>query len=122
MKMIIISLVVLSCLWCSMANAEERKSVLIQSGFITGNDFLTLNEYAKRKYIIGYVDGLFASPFLGAPESQLKTFKECVEDMVDTQLVAILIKYLGERPEEWRELMSAIAYRSLVIETCGLKP
>jgi len=42
--------------------------VLIQTGFITGNDFLVLSEAGKRGYMMGLTDGLFIFPLVGADE------------------------------------------------------
>ena len=42
----------------------ERKMVYIQTGWITGQDFLEMMETDQRAYVSGLIDGILLAPFI----------------------------------------------------------
>ncbi|HEX9757476.1 MAG TPA: hypothetical protein VGB26_06700 [Nitrospiria bacterium] len=100
------------------AYAEE--GVYIHDGFLKGEQYLKLSETQQRGYAIGLVDGLFLSPLYGAPKARIAPFEKCVEGMSDTQVAAVLTKYLQDRPARWHESANAVFFGALK-DACAIK-
>ena len=112
--------VVLLILFSGQSIAEDDDSVLIQNGFIKGNDFRVLDSGGKNMYSMGLVDGILLSPLYGAPKSKLEEFESCTTGMNGSQLSAILDKYLAAHPERWHQSMHTLSFVALK-EACGSK-
>ena len=104
----------------SSASYGQAETVVIQNGWITGNEFLDWQEAQKSSYLMGLFDGIFISPFFDASQEKLQLLENCTADMTNIQLVAILDLYLSRNPAEWHNDMHVIFYRSFAVETCGL--
>lgn len=98
---------------------QSEEPVLIQNGFITGNQYKAMKLEERTTYLMGVVDGLFLSPFLKAPSSESRKVKICVARMNNTQIRAIIDKYLDARPERWHQGMHTIFWGGLN-ETCSI--
>ena len=93
---------------------EAEEGIHIHNGFVTGNEFLEMPRETQSAYATGLVDGMFLSPFFGAPDrGEISQLGQCMVGMTDLQLVAILNKEMTEHPEIWHEGMHTIAYRAL---------
>lgn len=101
--------------WC--ANAHDG-DIAIKSGFVTGTQYRTFTEPDRRKYAMGLLDGIFLAPFFKADKKQLELLERCATGMNDTQVVAILDKYLRDNPVRWHESMNALAFVALK-EACA---
>ena len=95
------------------AIAQEREKVLIYNGYMTGEDCHAGSENLRASYMMGIVDGLFVSPFLGAPDQRLKPLNQCLGGVTSTQLGATLKKWLDENPEYWHYGCHIAAIRAL---------
>jgi hypothetical protein len=98
----------------SSAQAQE---VVIHNGFITGNDYRTMSQGARRTYVMGLIDGLFLAPFVGAPKRQVACLERCAEGMRDEQVIAIVDKYISENPVRWHGSVHVLVY-SAMREAC----
>lgn len=111
--------VVLACLLtvCGNAAAQDGCSdrfVSFAPGFITGQECLGLVETGNLKdYMVGFVNGLSVSTFVGAPFSCLKPFQECLVGRSDTQLAAVLEKWLRENPSHWHEPCNVLTWLAI---------
>ena len=76
---------------------------VIQNGFLTGEDFLEQSERYQQGYAAGFVNGLMTSPFMGAWENCAKHYSECLAGTTDSQLAAVIRRWLKENPERWHE-------------------
>lgn len=85
------------------ADAQERKTVVIYSGYMTGEDCIRDSDESMASYMMGVVNGLLISPFYGAPEQRLKPLSQCLTGVTSTQLAATLKKWLKENPERWHD-------------------
>jgi hypothetical protein len=110
--------VVLLVVCSGQSIAKDDGSVLIQNGFIKGNDFRVLDSGSKNMYSMGLVDGILLSPLYGAPKLKLEKFESCTTGMNGSQLAAIFDKYLAAHPERWHQSMHTLAFVALK-EACG---
>ena len=83
--------------------AEE--DVLLQSGFVTGNMYQSLDKSQKNHYVMGVVDGLLLSPLLKAPETEAKDLSNCLVGVENRQLLAVVNKHMADNPELWHQPM-----------------
>ena len=110
--------VLLLAVFTGQSFATEDGSVLIQNGFIKGNDFRVLGSASKNMYSMGLVDGILLSPLYGSPNSKLRNFESCTTGMNGSQLSAIFDKYLVSHPERWHQSMHTLAFVALK-EACS---
>ena len=87
--------------------------VYVNNGFLTGNEFRKMPLAEQRSYAMGYADGLFVSPLMGADKAKMKWIVTLIEGMSDEQIAAILLAQLQRNPEVCNEFMHTIAYRAL---------
>ena len=70
---------------------------------------------------MGLIDGLFLSPFFGAPKARIQWLENCVERMTDEQVAAIISKYLSDNPARWHESVHTSVYSAL-LQSCPGAP
>jgi hypothetical protein len=87
---------------CVALLAQSAEPISIKNGFGTGEEFLRMPRQEKRVYLQGLTTGMLAAPLFGAPKSKMLRMEQCITGMTDTQLVAILEKYLNENPATWQ--------------------
>jgi len=104
------SIALLIVLLPAIVLAGSNKPVLIKTGFITANDYLSYVPQRKRAYAIGFIDGMLVAPFFSAPKSELSWVEKCLIGMTDYQVAAILDKYLRDNPARWHESMNTLAW------------
>ena len=94
-------------------STSGTEDIWVKTGFITGNDYLAFTDVNKKRYAIGVVDGMFLGPLFGAPKANIKWLENCVVKMTDSQVAAILNKYLKDNPQRWHEALNIIVYSAL---------
>src|SRR5215475_3865038 len=67
--------------------------------FLTGDGFLALSQSERGDYAIGVVEGMLASPYLGASIERASRLNGCLSGKDSPQIVAILSGYLAEHAE-----------------------
>ena len=107
---------ILVLILAAITNANTQE-ILIKTGFITGNEYLRLPDVNKLHYVMGVVDGIFLAPFFGAPKDKMDWIEKFLVNMTDSQVTAIINKYLQENPQRWHESMNVIIY-SAFREAC----
>lgn len=100
-------------------NATGGDLVKINGGFMTGQMFLELRESERSAYVMGLVDGMFWAPVYGAPEARINKFAQCISEMNNKQLSAILEKYLRDHPEKWHYVANSALWWA-IREKCAL--
>ncbi|MGH8542100.1 MAG: Rap1a/Tai family immunity protein [Gammaproteobacteria bacterium] len=95
----------------------QQAGVPVHEGFITGNEYQEFSDLQKRRYVIGVLDGLLLAPLLAAPNAEVEWLGRCITGMTDTQVVAIVAKYLQQNPHRWHESMHVLVY-SVFVTTC----
>ena len=95
----------------SSANDE---GVLIRSGFVSGQQYLALAEEKQSAYAMGVVDGILLAPIFGAPKKRMLQLEDCLTGMSDTQVAAILTKYLRDHPARWHDSAHVLMYSALL--------
>jgi hypothetical protein len=95
-------------------NGLAAEPVLIQNGFGTGEEYLKMSPLEQRAYAMGIVNGMLLAPLFGAPKDRMFRFESCVTGMTDSQVAAILTKYLRDNPGRWHETPHAPMYTALM--------
>lgn len=97
------SLLASSTILSSFVAEASDDFALIQEGFLSGEEFLALSSNAKVYYVTGAVDGMLLAPFFfGAPDSD-RWLVQCVKGKSNSQLSAVLEKFLKDNPERWHD-------------------
>ena len=91
--------------------------VTIKNGFGSGEDYLKMGPSEQRAYAMGVVNGMLLAPLFGAPKNKMLQIENCVVRMTDSQVAAILAKYLRDNPGRWHETPHVPMYAALV-ESC----
>ncbi len=112
MKTFFIS-VIMSILIGGTSIAGQDGLVQVRSGFLTGNTFRELSDDGKAGYAMGFVNGLLMAPAFKAPRTEMRWVEECISGMADTQIAAILDKFLAENPARWHEPMNVLSHVAL---------
>lgn len=126
MKIRHLSTIALLCLLISTSaewvRAQECQVVrgIIRDGFTSGEECLQLDEISQRLYMRGFIDGLFVSSLVGASEACLSPIAKCLTGVSDSQMAAVLRKWLNTHPEEWHLPCNLVAWRA-VEEMCRLR-
>jgi hypothetical protein len=98
----------------------HAQQAFIHNGFVTGEQYLRLQEGARLSYVKGLVDGIWLAPLFGGSERRISQLRTCVEPMSDLQLDAILSKYLNENPGYWHRSVHISMYTALLAVCPGL--
>jgi len=86
----------------SQARPTKGDSVLIHDGFGTGQAYLNqMSSLQRRAYAMGVINGMLVSPMFGASKDKLHWLEQCVENMNDEQVAAIILKHIKDHPERW---------------------
>jgi Rap1a immunity proteins len=99
MRRCIAALIALVCL--TGANTPNHV-VEVVNGFSDVTDYRKDAEWARGRYVVGVIDGLFVSTSLGASEKATRALKACLNGVNSIQLTAIVDKYVGDHPERWQ--------------------
>jgi hypothetical protein len=89
----------------------KSEGISIKTGYITGNGYFNVTQ--RDEYLIGLVDGLLLAPMFGASKKKMKWFEDCITEMPNTQLRAIVDKFMNDNPDKWKNPMQILAYQSL---------
>jgi len=98
----------------ALSSAQGGQPVEIHNGFVTGTIYRKFNEYQKRSYAMGVIDGIYLSPFFGASRTHLGWVEKCVQGMDDEQVAAVIDKFLKDHPERWHQTVHASVYAALL--------
>jgi hypothetical protein len=106
----------------ALKSASPQQTVLVVNGMGKAQDFLELSENSKKAFAMGFIDGIYVAPYLGAPDKGevLVSLQKCVAGMSNTQLGAIIEKYIKEHPENWHRPLNTEAWTG-VMEACALE-
>lgn len=99
------------------SGSASAQGVEIHHGFATGEDYLKMSPPEQRAYTMGLVSGMLLAPLFGASKARMTQVETCVTGMSDTQVAAILAKYLKDNPSRWHETPHVPMYAALM-ESC----
>jgi|HubBroStandDraft_3_1064219.scaffolds.fasta_scaffold47224_2 hypothetical protein len=89
----------------------------VRSGYLSAGKYLTLKPDIQAVYMAGMIDGMYLAPMFDAPDEDkyLVRIRVCVTDgdLTNTQIAAIVTKYVKKRPDEWRAGANVVAYQAL---------
>ena len=117
-----LSTIALLCLLVSTSaewvRAQEcQAGRIIRSGFMSGEECLQLDEISQRLHMAGFINGLLVSRVVGASETCLSPVELCLTGVTDSQMAAVLRKWLNAHPESWHLPCNLAAWRA-VKEMC----
>jgi Ssp1 endopeptidase immunity protein Rap1a len=96
---------------------DEGHWGLVRSGFLSAEKYLALKPDIKAVYMAGMIDGMYLAPMFDAPDEDkyLVRIRACVTDggLTNTQIAAIVTKYVKNRPDEWKAGANVVAYQAL---------
>src|SRR5205814_2320443 len=99
----------------------QEHTTVIHNGFLNAEDYVHISERRQRDYVIGIIDGMMLAPLFGAPgDGPIKPLLDCVTGMSDSQIAAIIAKFLREHPERWNESLHGVVY-SAMTQSCAQK-
>ena len=117
-------LIVVGLVFLSL-NVNAAQPVRIHNGFISGEEYLRMEDRERQSYVMGLVDGIFLAPLLDGSEERAWNLGTCVEGsghaMTNLQLDAILSKYLRDNPADWHRSAHVSMYAALLRVCPGLK-
>jgi hypothetical protein len=103
-------------LLASFVVTAHAAGVQVPRGRITGNTYQQFSAPQKQSYVIGVVDGLFASPVMAMTDvPRALRLVTCVNNaqMTDAQIQAIVDKFMTNNPERWGEGMGSLVYGAM---------
>lgn len=86
-------------------------------GYITGNDYLQLDDNARLGWLVGVMDGIMAESTLITKDDQGPWLGKCIVGLNTQQIKAIFEKKLSENPEEWHA-PAAFIFREKMNDFC----
>jgi len=97
----------------------SQQGVMVHNGFLKSEEFVRMDAMSQSKYAVGIVDGMLLAPLFGAPDNgqKIRAFGACIEGMSDTQVAAIINKFLRDHPERWNDPLNAAVF-SAMTEGC----
>jgi len=109
-------------LFAILPQSGITQGVRIHNGFMKAEDFLHMSTDSRRDYAMGIVDGMLLAPAFGAPDKgqKVQSFGACIEGMDDSQVAAIIEKFLRDRPERWNERLNLVVFAAMM-EACSKK-
>ncbi|MEC5400176.1 hypothetical protein [Uliginosibacterium sp. H1] len=84
--------------------------VLVEVGFMTVEEFQSLDAPAQARYAAGVVDGWFSSALYGSSTSRLARIKGCMTGLDPVQVADIWRAFITRHPERAQHQMSVVAY------------
>ncbi|KWW37565.1 hypothetical protein ACUXAV_000794 [Cupriavidus metallidurans] len=107
---------IVAALLAALAMTASAQSIMVPQGFFTGNTYQQLTDIDKRRYVIGVIDGLLASPLMAKgslPRAEKLQRCELAAHMTDIQIKAIVDKFMSSNPERWGEDMGSLVFIAL---------
>jgi Rap1a immunity proteins len=96
---------------------DEGHWGLVRTGYLSAEKYLALKPDTQAVYMAGMIDGMYLAPMFDAPDEDkyLVRIRVCVTDgrITNTQIAAIVTKYVKNRPDEWKAGANVVAYQAL---------
>lgn len=73
----------------------------ISLGYVTGNDYLKLDENSRLSWLVGAMDGIMAESAMIEKDSKGPWLGRCINGLDTQQIKAIFEKELNNNPEGW---------------------
>ena len=119
-----LSLLLLMSLLCSAVHSDDG----VFLGYVSGNDYMKLDENSKESWLIGVMDGIIAEDFLANATASLSNKKEnidpwlgrCTSGRPLSQIKAMFEKELQDHPDKWHA-PAALIFRDKFEKYCKKK-
>lgn len=101
--------------------ADDEVDFLVPSTFVTGNQWLGMDNNKQVLYVMGVVDGMNIAHAVNNKsknEKEIYFFKCNVVGMTGGQIRAIIKKYMDENPDKWHWPMP-VMISSAIDESCS---
>lgn len=100
-----LSLALLLAVHLSATLAEDRKTIKVYEGFVTGQEYLDMSPSEQDSYVMGIVDGLLVAPLIFDSGFRAQPIKTCISTKIwdGRHLSLNVLKYIQKRPSEWNK-------------------
>jgi hypothetical protein len=103
----------------------SQEGIHVHNGFLKAEEYVHMNDGRQRDYAMGIVDGMLLAPLFGAPTAwrdgqKIGAFGNCITGMTDTQVAAIISKFVRDHPERWNDPLNAVAFTAMT-QACSQK-
>jgi hypothetical protein len=98
----LMSLVILLSLGLALAASDNEtagKHTLVS--FVTTEKYRQLPPASRTVYLSGWLDGRLNAGYIGGTAEAIESQRQCVIGKTDTQITAIVDKYIADHPETW---------------------
>jgi hypothetical protein len=102
------------------ATVEGR--VTVSKGFYTGVELNALSDHDLGMYAAGYVDALQAATMIGVTEPCRRALQACAVGRVNSELAAMVRRYLRENPNRWEGQSNALLYNAIFSQCLRERP
>jgi len=94
--------------------SQKEKTVAINSGFLTPEEFLALSKDGQAAYSMGFVDGVFLAPYFEAHDDAplFVGFKACIQGKGASQIASIIEKRIKSQSEIHQ--LNMLAFNALI--------
>jgi hypothetical protein len=75
----------------------------------------------RRAYAMGAINGMLIAPMFDAQKEKLQWLENCVENMTDDQVAAIIAKHLRDHPERWHHGLHLQSWQAMK-GACNAEP
>ena len=89
----------------------------ITLGYVTGNDYMKMDNDARLAWVIGAMDGIMAESFAHKKDDKGPWLGRCVDGLTTHQIKAMFEKELGNNPEAWHA-PGALVFRGKMKKIC----
>ena len=86
-------------------------------GYITGNDYLRLDDNARLGWLVGVMDGIMADSTMVEKDEKGPWLGRCIDGLSIQQIKAIFEKELNRNPEGWHA-PAALSFIGKMREFC----
>ena len=86
-------------------------------GYVTGNDYLKLNQHDRMSWLVGAMDGIMAESAIIKKDKDDPWLGRCIRGLELEQIKAMFEKELSENPESWHA-PAAFIFRDMMKEFC----
>lgn len=115
MKKTLFTLMIAVLFACSTFAQAQQKGIpfYVYNTSITGAVYNEFSNEERSTYAMGLIHGMLMAPAFGAMEKDVHWLYKCSEPMTDTQVAAILTKYLKDHPERWHKAAHFSMYEAM---------
>jgi hypothetical protein len=100
--------------WAVDGFAQINPTAQINSGFMTGNRYRSLDPVQRSDYLMGILDGFYAAPIFRGSSASTNALNNCTKTMTNTDIVAIVDQFIAANPTQWSVQMNILVLTAMI--------